>query len=281
MKRLAVAAALVLGASAAVAQPRTTQAQARVYVWSALMTGAAHAIVSPDIELAPPLREKLALAPHAERDKVYEALVTLTRGRLLRVRAATLEEAEPVAEHAGGIPVFAVEGGVLPLLVAYDLERDHVAVVGLLGVPWKEPEPTPPAPIVVRAPPAFDLPAKSFILRPIYFAHADASLSARSVAGLEDAGLSKIVGASGVRYVVRGHSDRLESEKYRERLSEERAAAVRDYLVAKGVPPQDIRLVGFGASISMTACAQRVREVLISCLGPDRRATVEVISAPN
>jgi len=51
---------------------------------------------------------------------------------------------------------------------------------------------------------------------------------------------------------------------------------VRDYLVAKGAAPDNIQVVGFGASVAMTACAQRDTAVLIKCLAPDRCVTIEV-----
>jgi len=288
MTRWMLAAALLVAATAA-AQPRTTEAQARTYIWSALITGAAHTIVSPDVELAPLLREKLALPPAAPRIEVYEAIHALMRGRLIRVRAATAAETESLAGRQGSNGVFAIEGGGIPLLLAYDLERDQIAVIGMLGAPWMEaaPEPAPaPAPIQARlerkpAQTPKVVPATPFLLKPVFFAYRDASLNEEALARLEDAGLPDIALVEGLQFVVRGHSDRLEAEEYKQALSEQRAQAVRDYLARQGVPLENIRLLGFGAAVSMTACAQRERPALISCLAPDRRVTVEVVSAPR
>ena len=107
----------------------------------------------------------------------------------------------------------------------------------------------------------------SFLLKPLYFAHGEATLTEASLARLAE-GLQKIVEVRGVRYVVRGHADRVESAKYKEGLSQARAEAVRDYLVAHGAAADDIRVMSFGSSVSMTACAQREAAILISCLGP-------------
>lgn len=299
MKRWMLAAALLIAATAA-AQPRTTESQARTYIWSALITGAAATIVSPAVEIAPQLREKLALPEAAERAEVYEAIHGLMRGRLVRVRPATAAEVAPLAERQGAHPVFAVEGGGAPLLVAYDLQRDQVSLLALLGSPWTaaapEPAPAPPPTPIVQPEPIKTVrvderraspemprghPSPPFLLKPVFFAYRDASLNEEAVARFEDAGLPKIALTDGVQFVVRGHSDRLEADEYKQKLSEQRAEAVRDYLAGHGVPAENIRLHGFGASVSMTACAQRERTVLISCLAPDRRVTVEVISAPR
>ena len=43
-----------------------------------------------------------------------------------------------------------------------------------------------------------------------------------------------------------GHTDRLGSDAYNQKLSERRAEAVRDYLVSKGVPKDKIEAIGMG-----------------------------------
>jgi OOP family OmpA-OmpF porin len=83
-----------------------------------------------------------------------------------------------------------------------------------------------------------------------------------------------------VRYIVQGHADRLGSARHNQHLSERRAEAVRDYLVAKGVPVENIQAVGLGTSMPQTSCAQMNRRALIECLAPDRRVTVEIQPPP-
>ena len=49
-----------------------------------------------------------------------------------------------------------------------------------------------------------------------------------------------------LRIEVEGHTDSVGGEEYNQRLSEQRAAAVRDYLVQNGIPMSNVTAVGFG-----------------------------------
>lgn len=82
--------------------------------------------------------------------------------------------------------------------------------------------------------------------------------------------------------VVTGYTDRIGSDAYNLRLSQRRADAVRDYLVAHGIPPGRIEAVGKGKADPIVSCsnikgkANRFNKKLIQCLQPNRRVTVEV-----
>jgi outer membrane protein OmpA-like peptidoglycan-associated protein len=52
----------------------------------------------------------------------------------------------------------------------------------------------------------------------------------------------------GLKIQVEGHTDSIGTEEYNQRLSEQRAETVRDYLVAQGVPDMTVSAVGFGKS---------------------------------
>jgi outer membrane protein OmpA-like peptidoglycan-associated protein len=52
----------------------------------------------------------------------------------------------------------------------------------------------------------------------------------------------------GQKITVEGHTDSVGPQSYNEQLSQLRATAVRDYLVSKGVPAQNIEAKGFGSS---------------------------------
>ncbi len=90
-----------------------------------------------------------------------------------------------------------------------------------------------------------------------------------------------VSGLSGARYdsiAVVGHADRIGQDAYNQKLSERRAAAVKAYLVKKGVPSDKIRNESRGESESVTgdACNKTRGKALISCLQPDRRVDVSV-----
>lgn len=77
-----------------------------------------------------------------------------------------------------------------------------------------------------------------------------------------------------------GHTDRIGSDSYNKRLSERRAASVKEYLVSKGIDAKRIYTEGKGESqpVTGTKCnGITQRSALISCLQPDRRVEVEVI----
>lgn len=79
-----------------------------------------------------------------------------------------------------------------------------------------------------------------------------------------------------------GHTDRLGSNAYNQRLSERRAAAVKTYLVSQGVDANRVYTEGKGETQPVTGnkCdTVRGRSALISCLQPDRRVEVEVIGS--
>ena len=81
--------------------------------------------------------------------------------------------------------------------------------------------------------------------------------------------------------VVEGHTDRLGSTAYNQRLSEQRANAVKAYLTSAGrVDGNKIRALGKGKSQPVTRpedCkGSHQTAKLIACLQPDRRVDVEV-----
>ena len=115
------------------AQPaaQSSDQQARSYIASAFMTGAAPMIVSDDVVVQPELRQRLGLAPEAKGRAVYEALLKLTTGKLLLVRPAIRDEVlKSQALAAPGKPIFTLEAGDTTLVIQYDLERENIAFVG-------------------------------------------------------------------------------------------------------------------------------------------------------
>ena len=134
LMRKTIALICFLAAGPALAQqptPKTSDQQARAYIASAFMTGAAPMILSDDVVVQPELRERLALPNDANSRTVYQALVNLTLGKLLQVRPAIRDEVlKSQAIATAGKPVFALEAGDTTLVLQYDLERDNISFVG-------------------------------------------------------------------------------------------------------------------------------------------------------
>ena len=86
-----------------------------------------------------------------------------------------------------------------------------------------------------------------------------------------------------------GHTDRLGKEAYNQKLSEKRAAAVKTYLVSKGVEANRVYTEGKG--MKMPALDKDKKQItadckgkpssknkkLVACLQPDRRVDIEVV----
>ena len=80
--------------------------------------------------------------------------------------------------------------------------------------------------------------------------------------------------------LVVGHTDRIGSDAYNQKLSEKRAAAVKEYLVAKGIEANRVYTEGKGEKQPVTGdkCKGNAKtKALIDCLQPDRRVDIEVI----
>ena len=78
--------------------------------------------------------------------------------------------------------------------------------------------------------------------------------------------------------LVTGHTDRIGTQAYNQKLSERRADAVRDYLVSKGVARDKIETLGMGKTqpVPGVVCTMTAMKELIACLAPNRRVEVEV-----
>ena len=77
-----------------------------------------------------------------------------------------------------------------------------------------------------------------------------------------------------------GHADRIGGAAYNQKLSEKRAAAVKDYMVSKGIPANRIYTEGKGSKQPVTKpdqCKGPKSAKVIACLQPDRRVDIEII----
>ena len=77
-----------------------------------------------------------------------------------------------------------------------------------------------------------------------------------------------------------GHADRFGSDAYNQKLSEKRAASVKEYLVSKGMEANRVYTEGKGEKQPVTKadqCTGAKSAKVIQCLQPDRRVEIEVI----
>jgi len=74
---------------------------------------------------------------------------------------------------------------------------------------------------------------------------------------------------------IRGYTDEIGNDAYNLDLSKRRAAAVRDYLVSKGLVPNYISMQGLGEADPVVNCPGKRGPALIDCLGPNRRTEIE------
>jgi OOP family OmpA-OmpF porin len=155
--------------------------------------------------------------------------------------------------------------------------------------PMPAPPPAAPAPLppVVLAPPAPPAPP------PMAPERRRVSFSAESLFGFDQSTLRPegraaldtfAAEARNTRFevvTVEGHTDRLGSTAYNQRLSEQRAQAVKAYLIERGgFEAGKLNAVGMGEGSPATTPADcvgtRPTARLIACLQPDRRVVIEL-----
>jgi OOP family OmpA-OmpF porin len=137
------------------------------------------------------------------------------------------------------------------------------------------PPPPPPAPAPAPAPQVQKITLASKAL----FDFDKAVLKPEGKAAIDSEIIAKLPSVQKLELVlVTGHTDRIGSQRYNQKLSERRADAVRDYLVSKGVPRDRIETLGMGKTqpVPGVVCNQKALKALIACLAPNRRVEVEV-----
>jgi OOP family OmpA-OmpF porin len=144
----------------------------------------------------------------------------------------------------------------------------------IVRAPDPEPKVAPaPAPVVARP----VVPEKVTLSADLLFAFNSATLRDAGKEKLDQLA-ARLRGTSVDEIKIVGHADRIGSTAYNQRISEERAAAVRDHL-QKTAAVQNIRTAGMGKSQPVTgdACkAVQLKARLIDCLQPDRRVDIEI-----
>ena len=148
-------------------------------------------------------------------------------------------------------------------------------------IPKEVCDPAKPAPAPVAAPkPAGE---KITIAADALFDFDKATLRPEGKAKLDEL-VSKSKAIKLEVILVVGHTDRIGSDAYNQKLSERRSAAVKEYLVAKGIEANRVYTEGKGEKQPVTGdkCKNMGAESgknkkLVECLQPDRRADIEII----
>jgi len=138
------------------------------------------------------------------------------------------------------------------------------------------PPPPPPAPAPAAAARRCDA-AVTFQNEEV-FAFMKSELTQAARARLDRDVVAKLATCASVEaVVVEGHTDRMGSHKYNQKLSERRAESVKAYLVSKGVDRDRIETLGMGKTVPAKFCPDiKGRSELIACLAPNRRAIVSI-----
>lgn len=142
-----------------------------------------------------------------------------------------------------------------------------VPVVAAAPAPLAAPAPVAPAPVI----------EKVSLQSDVLFEFDKATLRPGGRAELDELA-DRIKDAQVESVLAVGHADRIGPEQYNEKLSAERAEAVKQYLAQKGIEQQRVQAQGAGESQPVTGdqCKGVRGSKLISCLQPDRRVEIEV-----
>ena len=208
----------------------------------------------------------------------------------LRVRAAR-QPARPTTTSCGAASTTARSACPATSAIAPATGRRPMAIAACDPGPRAEAAAAPaPAPAAAPAPPAARACSgaracagtgvqKITLASKALFDFDKAVLSPEGKAAIDSEIISKLNGVQKLELVlVTGHTDRIGTQQYNQRLSERRADAVRDYLVSKGVPRDKIETLGMGKTqpVPGVVCNQKALKELIACLAPNRRVEVEV-----
>jgi OOP family OmpA-OmpF porin len=148
--------------------------------------------------------------------------------------------------------------------------------------PAPPPAPAPaPAPAPVAQPPA---PKTLAVQSTGLFEFDKAVLTPNARTQLDQEVVARLGEFSSIKLIfVEGHTDRIGTQQYNQKLSERRAEAVKAYLVSKGVDGTKIETIGMGKTNQVKSCPDpspkgeiKNFKQLIECLAPNRRASVQV-----
>ena len=152
--------------------------------------------------------------------------------------------------------------------------------VAYVAPPVVTPAPPPPAQIAALTPPAPKPMAQKLTLDADTLFDFDKSTLRPAGRDTLDDFVGKLRDISPETIMTIGHADRIGTDRYNQRLSEQRVATVKAYMVSKGVEQGRIYSEGKGETQPVTNagdCVGPKSAKIIACLQPDRRVDIEVI----
>jgi OmpA-OmpF porin, OOP family len=162
------------------------------------------------------------------------------------------------------------------------IEPEPVQVQPLTPEPMEEPRTLEPEPEPVAAPPPPPPPAPmtktTTLAADTLFALGSFQLRPTAKAKLDEFA-GELDQFDYQRIHITGHTDPTGSAQLNERLSRQRAEAVKRYLVTKGLPATKIVTEGMGSTMPMVTdkdCSKLPRGQMVACYQPDRRVDIEV-----
>jgi OOP family OmpA-OmpF porin len=304
----AVAAALAAMSGAALAQesPFVTAGQDRSVVRGAFGQCVFHGQTKPDAAVCPPLQTAQAgtAAPAARAPASAGAGAAPAAAAAGATGAPTVAQSGYVTQGQGQGVVrnpFGMcwrSGFWTPDMAAEPCDIAPRAALAPAPVVVAAPAPAPapePAPVVKAEPAPAPAPIAVAPIEPPRPVLQKITLSTDVLfefgkAELRDSGKKKLdeitgglQGANVDEILAVGHADRIASEDYNKKLSEQRAEAVKEYLVQKGITGEKVRIEGKGEALPVSGedCkklgAERAsNKKLVACLQPDRRVEIEV-----
>ena len=142
------------------------------------------------------------------------------------------------------------------------------------------PAPPPPPPPPPAAKPA--APKVLTITSTELFEFDKSTLTSEAKARVDREIVARLNEFATIQFInVNGHTDRIGSAQYNQKLSERRAETIRAYLVSKGADASKMEVYGFGKTMPVKSCPDQKRKALIACLQPNRRVEVEVKGVPK
>lgn len=179
---------------------------------------------------------------------------------------------KPDAIAIGAVLIAVAATALLVIWLQRDDTLDRAMIQGLAG---PQPASAPPATPAPSAPPPVARAAEPVSASVLF--EFDRSVLRET----EAEKLDRLLQGGFKRIEAAGHADRIGPAGYNMRLSERRAAAVKDYLVGRNVDPAAMRTSAKGElePASGDACVDMGPETrrnagLVECLQPDRRVEV-------